>query len=67
MEFHKKDTHMVLQSLQVVFVGMDNDIEQGRQSGMRRRRGKRKMNEGADRDHRGQRSSAERKSQRGKK
>ena len=40
MEFHKKDTHMILQSLQVVFVGMDNDIEQGRQSGMGRRQEK---------------------------
>ena len=38
MEAHKKDTvHMVLQ---FVFVGMDDDIEQDRQTGMRKRRGK---------------------------
>ena len=37
MVAHKKDTHMVFQ---VVFVGMDDDIEQDRQTGMRKRRGK---------------------------
>ena len=39
MVAHKKDTHMVLE---VVFVGMDDDIEQDRHPGMRKRRGKRK-------------------------
>ena len=40
MVAHKKDT--VYMVLQVVFVGMDDDIEQDRHPGMRKRRGKRK-------------------------